>query len=238
MTREILSDPGCLLGLGGLIACVVLAILVHPWFFVGVFLLLGVWIAYINIREKQHRRAYLSAFEDAFERFGGRAPALEIKSSYGFPAFTITFESEEDLEKAESEGYTNIGRLFKAASEAEAIHAKKLMKATGMIGSTVENLEKAVAGETYEFSEMYPKFVKEAEEEKKSDVLLAFNYALEAEKVHADYYGEALKSLKSGQDMSNRTVWLCPVCGNIFLGQAPDKCPICKVFKKVFKEIV
>ena len=109
-TSKILSNLGCLVVVGGSIACVVLAILIHPWFFVGVFLLLGVWIAYVNIREKQHRRACLSAFEDAFERFGGRAPALEIKSAYGFPAFTITFESEEDLERAESEGYI---RAFK-----------------------------------------------------------------------------------------------------------------------------
>ncbi len=162
--------------------------------------------------------------ENAMEAFAG-----ESQANRKYAAFA---------EKAESEGYVNIGRLFKAASEAEAIHAKKLMKATGMIGSTMENLEKAVAGETYESTEMYPEFVKEAEAEKKSDVLLAFNYALEAEKVHADYYSEALKSLKSGHDMSNRTVWLCPVCGNIFLGEAPDKCPICKVFRKVFKEIV
>jgi rubrerythrin len=162
--------------------------------------------------------------ENAMEAFAG-----ESKANRKYEAFA---------EKAESEGYVNISRLFKAASEAEAIHAKKLLKAMGMIGSTMENLEKAVAGETYEYTEMYPKFVEEAEAEKKSDALLAFNYALQAEEVHAGLYSEALKSLKSGQDMSNRTVWLCPVCGNIFLGQAPEKCPICKVFKKIFREIV
>ena len=162
--------------------------------------------------------------ENAMEAFAG-----ESKANRKYEAFA---------EKAESEGYVNISRLFKAASEAEAIHAKKLLKAMGMIGSTMENLEKAVDGETYEYTEMYPRFVEEAEAEKKSDALLAFNYALQAEEVHAGLYKEALKSLKSGHDMSNRTVWLCPVCGNIFLGEAPEKCPICKVFKKIFKEIV
>lgn len=140
-------------------------------------------------------------------------------------------------EKAESEGYKNIARLFKAASEAEAIHAKKLLKTLGSIVSTKENLEKAVAGETHEYTEMYPQFVREAEAEKKSDALLAFTYAMKAEEVHAGLYKEALKSLNAGQDMSNRTVWFCPVCGNVFLGQPPDKCPICNVFKKMFKEI-
>ena len=162
--------------------------------------------------------------ENAMEAFAG-----ESQANRKYAAFA---------EKAESEGYNNIARLFKAASEAEAIHAKKLLKAMGRIESTMENLEKAVEGETHEYTEMYPRFVQEAEAEKKSDVLLAFNYALQAEEVHAGLYKEALKSLKSGQDLSNRTVWLCPVCGNIFLGEAPEKCPICKVFKKVFREIV
>jgi rubrerythrin len=161
--------------------------------------------------------------ENAMEAFAG-----ESQANRKYQAFA---------EKAESDGYLNIARLFKAASEAEAIHAKKLMKALGMIGSTKGNLEKAVAGETHEFTEMYPAFVREAESEKQSDALLAFNYALKAEEVHAGLYKEALKSLNAGQDMSNRTVWLCPVCGNIFLGQAPEKCPICNVFKKMFREI-
>ena len=140
-------------------------------------------------------------------------------------------------EKAKSEGYLNIARVFKAASEAEAIHARKILKAMGMIGSTKENLEEAITGETHEYTQMYPAFVREAESEKQSDVLLAFRYALQAEEVHAGHYREALKSLNAGQDMSNRTIWICPVCGDIFLGNPPDKCPICGVFKKVFREI-
>jgi rubrerythrin len=161
--------------------------------------------------------------ENAMEAFAG-----ESQANRKYQAFA---------EKAESDGYLNIAKLFKAASEAEAIHAKKLMKALGMIGSTRDNLEQAVAGETHEYTEMYPAFVQEAESDKQSDALLAFNYALKAEEVHAGLYKEALKSLNAGQDMSNRTVWLCPVCGNIFLGQAPEKCPICNVFKKMFREI-
>ena len=140
-------------------------------------------------------------------------------------------------EKAESEGYKNISRLFKAASEAEAIHAKKLLKVLGSVASTKENLEKAMAGETHEYTEMYPGFLKEAEAEKKSDAVLVFTYAMKAEEVHANLYKEAMNALNHGQDLSNRAVILCPVCGNIFLGQAPEKCPICNAVRKVFKTI-
>ncbi|OPZ44532.1 MAG: Rubrerythrin [Euryarchaeota archaeon ADurb.BinA087] len=140
-------------------------------------------------------------------------------------------------DQAESEGFKNIARLFKAASEAEAVHAKKLLKAMGKIRTTKENIQGSISGETHEYTEMYPAFVKEAEAEKKSDVALVFTYAMKAEEVHANLYREAMNSLNHNQDMSNRSVILCPVCGNIFLGQAPEKCPICNAVRKVFKTI-
>ncbi len=140
-------------------------------------------------------------------------------------------------DQAESEGFKNIARLFKAASEAEAVHAKKLLKAMSKIKTTKENIQGSISGETHEYTEMYPAFVKEAEAEKKSDVALVFTYAMKAEEVHANLYREAMNSLNHNQDMSNRSVILCPVCGNIFLGQAPEKCPICNAVRKVFKTI-
>lgn len=141
-------------------------------------------------------------------------------------------------EKANEQGMKNIARLFQAASEAEMIHARKLILALKAVGSTEENLTAAVEGETHEFTEMYPGFLKEAEAEKQSETALVFTYAMKAEEVHAGLYKEALKALKAGQDLSNRKVLLCPICGNIFLGDAPDRCPICNAFKKIFKEIV
>lgn len=140
-------------------------------------------------------------------------------------------------EQAEAEGFRNISRLFKAASEAEAIHAKKLMKSMGKIGSTKENVQSAFEGETHEYTTMYPAFLATAEAEKKSDVALVFTYAMKAEEVHAGHYKEALNALNNKMDMSNRAVWYCPVCGDIFLGQPPEKCPICSAFRKVFKEV-
>lgn len=165
----------------------------------------------------------MATMENAMEAFAGESQANRKYATFA--------------EQADSEGFKNIGRLFRAASEAEAIHAKKLLKAMGMIHPTKENLASSVTGETHEFTEMYPAFVKEADAEKKSDISLVFTYAMKAEEVHANLYKEALNNLARGQDMSNRTVYLCPVCGNVFLGTAPDKCPICMANKKVFKTI-
>lgn len=140
-------------------------------------------------------------------------------------------------EKAADEGYKNIATLFKAASEAEGIHSKKLLKVLGAMGPTQNNLKESIAGETHEFTTMYPEFVKVAESEKKTDAVLAFTYAMKAEQVHAKLYEKALSLLQSGNDMGREKVYLCPVCGNIELGKPPEKCPICGVFGKQFREI-
>lgn len=140
-------------------------------------------------------------------------------------------------DKAADEGFKNIAKLFKAASEAEAFHAKRLLKTGGVTGTTVENLQAAVQGETHEFTEMYPAFIKEAETEKKSDAVIAFTYAMKAEQVHAGLYKEALTAVQSKRDLPDRKVLVCTVCGNIVFDKAPDKCPICSVMPKMYKEI-
>jgi rubrerythrin len=140
-------------------------------------------------------------------------------------------------EKAAEEGFKNVATLYKAASEAEAIHAKKLLKVLTAVESTSKNLEASIAGETHEFTTMYPEFIKGAESEKRSDAVLAFTYAMKAEEVHAALYKKALAAVKSGQDLGREKIFLCPVCGNIEVGTAPDKCPICGVFGKQFREI-
>jgi rubrerythrin len=165
----------------------------------------------------------MATIENAMEAYAG-----ESQANRKYLAFS---------EQAESEGFVNIARLFRAASEAEAVHARKLLKAMGMIRSTKENVQGSISGETHEYTRMYPDFLKEAESEKKSDFGLVFTYAMKAEEVHASLYKEALNALNNRMDMSNRTVWICPVCGDIFLGQAPEKCPICSAVRKVFREI-
>ena len=140
-------------------------------------------------------------------------------------------------EKAAEEGFRNVATLYKAASEAEAIHAKKLLKVLTAVESTTNNLEASIAGETYEFTTMYPEFIKAAEAEKRSDAVLAFTHATKAEEVHSGLYKKALAAVKAGNDLGREKVFLCPVCGNIEIGKAPDKCPICSVFGKQFREI-
>jgi len=84
---------------------------------------------------------------------------------------------------------------------------------------------------------MYTGSVREAEAEKKSEAVLAFTHAMKAEEVHAGLYKKALAAIKAGHDLGREKVFLCPVCGNIEIGKAPDKCPICGVFGKQFREI-
>lgn len=161
--------------------------------------------------------------ENAMEAFAG-----ESQANRKYLAFS---------EKAAAEGFKNIATLYKAASEAEAIHAKKLLKVLTAIGPTEKNLEESIEGETHEYTSMYPGFVKQAETESKSDAVLAFTLAMKAEQVHANHYKKALAALKAGHDLGREKIFLCPVCGNIEFGTAPEKCPICGVFGKQFREI-
>lgn len=127
--------------------------------------------------------------------------------------------------KAEAEGKTNAAKLFKAASEAEAIHAQRHLEVAQKILSTDKNLQDAVNGETYEFESMYPEFLKNAKEEDNKEAIKTFTFAMEAEKVHAKLYKEALENIDETEEVS---YYLCPVCGNIEKS-IPDKCSICGV---------
>lgn len=127
--------------------------------------------------------------------------------------------------KAEAEGNKNAAKLFRAASDAETLHALKHFETAGKISTTVENLKDAVAGETHEYQSMYPGFLKTAEEEGDSKAVRTFTLAMKAEEVHAKLYAEALKDLDS---QTETFYYLCPVCGNIEK-EVPEKCPICGV---------
>lgn len=127
--------------------------------------------------------------------------------------------------KAEKDGKMNAAKLFKAASDAETLHALKHFEVAGKVASTVDNLKDAVAGETHEYKDMYPDFLKLAEEEGNKAAVLSFTFAMKAEEVHARLYQEALENLDQTQEIF---YYLCPVCGNIekFV---PEKCSICGV---------
>ncbi|HHX29284.1 MAG: rubrerythrin family protein [Bacillota bacterium] len=127
--------------------------------------------------------------------------------------------------KAEKEGKLNVAKLFKVAADAEAIHASRQLEIAGKIGSTADNLKDGIEGETYEYKDMYPGFVKAAEAEGHRAALTAFTHAMKAEEVHARLYKEALENLDQTEEVF---YYLCPVCGNIEKS-VPERCPICGV---------
>jgi len=138
--------------------------------------------------------------------------------------------------QAEKEGLPQIAKLFRAAAEAETIHALGHLANMGGVGTTRENLEAAVKGETYEFTEMYPPMVEQAKAEgHKAKTLL--DWANRAERVHAGLFGQALEAMKAGKDLSKMEVYLCPFCGDVEFGVPPEKCPICGAAGAKFQKI-
>ncbi|MGD2270644.1 MAG: rubrerythrin family protein, partial [Desulfobacterales bacterium] len=97
--------------------------------------------------------------------------------------------------KAESEGHPQVAKLFRAAAEAETVHAHAHLRTLKGIKSTAENLQEAIAGETHEFKSMYPQMIEDATSEDDKAALRSFTYANEVEKVHADLYQKALDNL-------------------------------------------
>jgi rubrerythrin len=130
--------------------------------------------------------------------------------------------------KADKEGLKNIATLFRTTAEAERIHAEGHLAADDAIKTTVENLQTAIDGETYEHDEMYPPMYEQAIAEGHKAKRM-FGYAVEAEKVHAALYRFALEAAKAGKDIDVTEIWLCPLCGHIELGTPPESCPICGV---------
>ncbi|HJJ57466.1 MAG TPA: rubrerythrin family protein [Methanocorpusculum sp.] len=140
-------------------------------------------------------------------------------------------------EAADDEGYAQVAKLFRAASLAEEIHARRLMRVGGIVGNTVANLEAGQAGELEETNNMYPEFIKVAEGEGRQDALITFEHAMKAEAVHAGLYGKALEAVKAGKDFEAKTVYLCPVCGNIEINHTSERCPICGIPGTSFKVV-
>jgi rubrerythrin len=128
--------------------------------------------------------------------------------------------------KAEKDGFANVAKLFRTAAEAETIHALGHLNSLDAIKSTAENLQEAIAGETYEFTEMYPPMLQLAEAENHKAKRM-FGFATKAEAVHAKLYKMALEAVAQGKDLAESSFYLCPVCGHIELGNPPEACPIC-----------
>lgn len=164
-----------------------------------------------NKSEKDKNMSENKTLKNLMAAFTGEAEANRKYTAYA--------------KKAEKDGNLNAAKLFRAAADAETIHALKHFEVAGKIGSTADNLKEGVKGETYEYKEMYPDFVKEAEVEGNKAALMSFTFAMKAEEVHAGLYQEALENLDQTEEVF---YYLCPVCGNIEKLQ-PEKCSICGV---------
>lgn len=134
--------------------------------------------------------------------------------------------------QADKDGFPQVARLFRAAAEAETIHAHNHLRALGGIKETRENLVESIAGETHEFKSMYPQMIADAELEGATEARRSFTYANAVEKVHADLYQKALDSL--GVAVEEFDYFICPVCGHTVERDAPERCEVCGAAGSVF----
>jgi rubrerythrin len=138
-------------------------------------------------------------------------------------------------QKADREGLTKIAMLFRAAAEAETVHAHAHLRAIDGVGDTENNLKEAIAGETHEFESMYPKMIETAISEEKKAAERSFRFANEVEKIHAKLYQKALDSIDNPQDVA--CYYVCSVCGNTVENEAPESCPICGAKSQAFAKV-
>lgn len=136
--------------------------------------------------------------------------------------------------KAEREGFVNVARLFRAIAFAEQVHATNHLNALGLIRATAENLQVAIDGELYEVNEMYPAYNAVAKLQEERSAQRTTDWALQAEKVHAEMYQMAKQAVEAGEDIKIGAIYICELCGYTVEGEAPDRCPICGATKERF----
>jgi len=139
--------------------------------------------------------------------------------------------------KADAEGLTQVAKLFRAAAAAETVHAHNHLRALDGVGSTVDNLNAAIAGENYEWVTMYPEFIQDAEAESMKRALSSFKFAWEVEKVHEELYRKALTAMQAQQPLQAVDYYVCPICGFTHEGPLQGNCPVCKTSADKFERI-
>jgi len=160
------------------------------------------------------------------EQFLKEAFAGESQANRRYLAFAV---------KADQEGLPQVARLFRAAAEAETVHAHNHLRALNGVRSTKENLQEAIAGETHEFKKMYPEMIEAAKAEGQKAAERSFSYANSVEKIHAELYQRLLDSV--GRPQETYPYYVCPICGNTVEKQAPGVCPICGTKGEMFKKV-
>ena len=156
--------------------------------------------------------------------------------AYAFAAESkAAARNEAFARKAEVEGFPNIGRLFRAVSEAESVHARRyLMLMRGKIGSTEENLRTAFENEIKANADEYPKLIKDASEENEEGAMKAFSQSRDVESRHAELYKRAMNDMLTERET---IYFVCQVCGYVSEDEAPERCPVCGAVKGKFKRI-
>lgn len=125
--------------------------------------------------------------------------------------------------QADKEGCPQAAKLFRAAAEAETIHALAHFKSAKEVKSTAENLQAAIAGETHECTVMYPAMIEDAKNEDEKAIAKYFEMVCKVEGLHAELYKDVAKDLKADAE----DYYVCPVCGYIHKGKYEGKCPVC-----------
>ena len=131
---------------------------------------------------------------------------------------------------AKKNGYEQIAELFLKTAENEKEHAKLWFKALGELGTTEENLLHAAEGENAEWTDMYDRMAREAEEEGFSELAAQFRGVAAIEKAHEERYRALLHNIEAKEvfERSGVMVWECRNCGHVVVGtNAPDVCPVC-----------
>lgn len=136
--------------------------------------------------------------------------------------------------QAEKDGYPQVAKLFRAAAEAETVHAHNHLRTLGGVKATADNLKEAIGGETHEFKTMYPEMIEHAKKEALKAAERTFNFANEVEKVHAALYQHALDNLDS---LKETDYYVCSVCGYTCENEPPDKCPVCNAKSSAFFKV-
>jgi rubrerythrin len=137
--------------------------------------------------------------------------------------------------QAEADGYPQAAKLFRAAAEAETVHAHAHLRTLGGIKKTAENLKEAMAGEIHEFKKMYPGMIETAKAEGNKAAERSFSYANAVEEIHANLYQKALDTLENPKAVEYYSV--CSVCGYTHENEAPDTCPVCGAKAKAFFKV-
>lgn len=136
--------------------------------------------------------------------------------------------------RAEEEGLAQVAKLFRAAAEAETVHAHAHLRVLGGVQDSAANLREAISGETHEFTSMYPEMIKQATNEGYDTALKSFSFANAVEKVHAQLYQKALDNLDKPVAVD---YFVCKVCGNTIEGASKGPCEICGAGSSAFMQV-